>query len=80
MQEPDFWSDINKAQEVTGEEKFVKSRLDRYEQLHARIEDIEVLTTLSIEEADFTNSKEILREVKDLQDDVDRLRFEIFLS
>lgn len=80
MQEPDFWSDVNKAQEVTGEEKFLKNRLDRYKELEGRVEDIEFLTTLAIEEVDLTTSKEILREVKVLQDDVDRFRIEILLS
>jgi peptide chain release factor 2 len=80
MQEPDFWSDVNKAQEVTGEEKFLKNRLDRYKELEGRVEDIEFLTTLAIEEVDLTTSKEILREVKALQDDVDRFRIEILLS
>lgn len=80
MQEPDFWSDVNKAQEVTGEEKFLKNRLDRYKDLEGRVEDIEVLTTLVIEEGDLTSSKEILREVKALQEDVDRFRIEVLLS
>ncbi|WP_411682547.1 peptide chain release factor 2 [Clostridium thailandense] len=80
MQEPDFWSDINRAQEVTEQEKFIKSRLDRYEQLNTRIEDVEVLTTLSIEEVDLTSAKEILKEVKELQDDIERFRIEILLS
>lgn len=80
MQEPDFWSDVNKAQEVTGEEKFLKNRLDRYKELQGRVEDIEFLTTLAIEEVDLTTSKEILREVKALHDDVDRFRIEILLS
>lgn len=80
MQQPDFWTDVNKAQEVTGEEKFIKGRLDRYLELKERIEDSEFLAKLAMEEQDLSSSKEIIREIEELKKEIDRFKIEILLS
>lgn len=80
MQEPAFWEDVSKAQEITGEERFIKGRLDRYDDLRQRIEDAEFLTNIAIEEGDFSSSKDIIREVEDIKDQIERFRVEILLS
>lgn len=80
MQQPDFWNDINKAQDTTGEEKFLKGRLDKYTELKERIEDVQFLAKLSLEEEDASSSKEIIREVEDIKKDTERFRIEVLLS
>nr|WP_243186809.1 peptide chain release factor 2 [Clostridium muellerianum] len=80
MQEPNFWSDTDKAQEVTGEEKFLKSRLDKYKDLEIKIQDAEFLTKLAMEENDFSSSKDIINEVGEIQNEIERFRIEVLLS
>ena len=46
MQESGFWEDINRAEEVTKESKRIKDKIDRFESLSSRVEDVEVLSEL----------------------------------
>ncbi|MBC2582238.1 peptide chain release factor 2 [Clostridium sp. DJ247] len=80
MQQPGFWDDINAAQEISGEERALQSKLDRYNSLKERLEDIELLIKLSIEEGDESSSKEIIGEVENIKDEIERFRIEILLS
>ncbi|WP_148552428.1 peptide chain release factor 2 [Clostridium scatologenes] len=80
MQEPNFWNDTDKAQEITSEERFLKSRLDKYKEIETKIQDAEFLTKLAIEENDFSSSKDIIREVEDIENETERFRIEILLS
>ncbi|WP_139264111.1 peptide chain release factor 2 [Clostridium magnum] len=80
MQQPDFWNDVNKAQDTTGEEKFLKGRLDKYIELKERIEDVQFLAKLSIEEDDASSSIEIIKEVEDIKKNTERFRIEVLLS
>jgi peptide chain release factor 2 len=80
MQEPSFWNDIIRAQEVTQQSKGIKDRIDRFNLVISRIEDLEVLIELSEEEEDDSSISEIRSELKDLAHDADRFRIEILLS
>lgn len=79
MQEPEFWDDVNKAQEVTVEAKRLKEKIDIYKNLNQRVDDIEVLSEL-IEEDDEETPKEILAEIKSLWKDVKEYRTKIMLN
>lgn len=79
MQEPGFWDDINTAQEVTQEAKQLKDKVDRFNDLHSRIEDAETLIELSGDEAP-ESQMEIVKEVNNIASDIDRFRIEILLS
>ena len=79
MQEPSFWDDVNKAQEVTVEAKRIKEKIDSYKNLNERVDDIEVLAEL-MEEGDEDTSKEILAEIKSLWKDVKEYRTKIMLN
>ena len=46
MQETGFWDDIKRAEEVTKESKGIKDKIDRYENLVSRVDDVEVLEEL----------------------------------
>lgn len=80
MQEPNFWQDVNKAQEITGEEKFLKSRLDKYSEIEGRIQDTEFLTKLAIDENDFSSTKDIIKEVEEIKLQTEKFRIEVLLS
>lgn len=79
MQESGFWDDIKQAEEVTKESKFLKSRLERFNLLERKIEDIEVLNEI-MEEDDDESINEIISEIKELDKLVEEYRIEIMLS
>jgi peptide chain release factor 2 len=80
MQEPSFWDDITQAQAITQQSKGIKDRIDRFNLVISRIEDLEVLIELSQEEDDDSSLLEIKSELKDLATDIERFRIEILLS
>ncbi len=79
MQEEDFWSDVNKAQEVTQQTKQLKDRLEKYLNLETRREDIETFCEL-IEEDDEDTLNDLTKDTKELEKDIEAFRIEILLS
>jgi len=80
MQEPSFWNDIVIAQEITQQAKGIKDRIDRFNLVISKIEDLEVLIELSQEEDDDSSMVEIKSELRDLAHDTDIFRIEILLA
>ncbi len=80
MQEISFWEDTSRAQAVTKLAKGIKDRIDRFNAIISKTEDLEVLIQLSQEEEDDSSIGEIKSELKELQHDTDRFRIEILLS
>jgi peptide chain release factor 2 len=80
MQEKEFWDDNINAQKITQEAKVVKDKIDRFKSLENRIEDLEVLIELSIEEKDESSYQEIKKEIKDLNKLGEKFKIEILLS
>ena len=79
MQENGFWDDIKRAEEVTKESKRLKDKLERYNSLVTRIEDIEVLNEL-MEEDDDESAKEIISEIRAVEKEVNEYKIEMLLS
>lgn len=80
MQEPNFWEDINKAQEVTQEAKNLKDKIDGFNKTKERLEDVEVLTEMSIEMEDESSLEEIKSELKEIEEIVSNFKIKILLS
>lgn len=78
MQEHGFWDDIGKAQEITQEAKNKKDRIDRFISLEERFEDSFVLGEL-IEEDDEKSIKDMLKDIRALEEDIEGFRIEILL-
>ena len=55
MQEKGFWDDIKRAEDVTKESKGIKDKIDRYESLVSRLDDVEVLAELAEEDEETVN-------------------------
>ncbi|HHV38898.1 MAG TPA: peptide chain release factor 2 [Tepidimicrobium sp.] len=55
----DLWQDIDRAQKIMQESKALKGQIEKYEDLMNRIEDLEVLIELAIEEEDYSIYPEI---------------------
>lgn len=80
MQETSFWENIKEAQQITQQAKGIKDRIDRFNLIISKIEDLEVLIELSEEEEDDSSIVEMKSELKELTLDTDRFRVEILLS
>ncbi|ARC86771.1 peptide chain release factor 2 [Clostridium argentinense] len=80
MQEQSFWDDVNKAQEITQNAKAINDKMEKFNSVSERVEDLEVLIQLSIEEEDESSYREIKKELKELSDIVDKFKIEILLS
>ncbi|WP_207651898.1 peptide chain release factor 2 [Clostridium acidisoli] len=80
MQETNFWDDMKRSQEVTQEAKFLKDRIDLVDSLSQRLEDVGTLIEMSKEEEDETLLKEILLEIEELENNIEKFRIEILLS
>ena len=79
MQEKGFWDDIKRAEEVTKESKRIKDKIDRFDSLVTRVEDVEVLSEL-IEEDDDESINEVITEIRSIEKDVEEYRIELLLS
>ena len=79
MQEPKFWDDPKKAEEVTKESKFIKGKIDGFDKLKSQIEDIEVLKEI-MEEDDEESSNEIIETIKSIEKEIDDYNMKILLS
>ncbi len=80
MQESNFWEDIKNAQKITQKEKFLKGRVEKYNEFLSRIEDNKTFIELMSEEEDKDSVEEIIREVNNLQEEVESFRVEVLLS
>ena len=80
MQETSFWEDTDLAQEIAQKAKRIKDKIDRFNLVISRLEDLDVLIELSEEEEDDSSIAEIKSEIRDLAHDTDRFRIEILLS
>ncbi|WP_370831679.1 peptide chain release factor 2 [Clostridium sp.] len=78
MQEKDFWDDIKRAEEVTKESKSIKDKIDRYESLVNRLDDVEVLAELAEEDEETVN--EVIAEIRDIEKLIDEYKIELLLS
>ena len=79
MQENGFWDDIKRAEEVTKESKRIKDKIERFDSLVNRTEDVEVLSEM-IEEDDEESIDEIIKEIRSIEKDVEEYRIELLLS
>ncbi|WP_291648649.1 peptide chain release factor 2 [Clostridium sp.] len=79
MQENRFWEDIKRAEEVTKESKRIKDKIEMYESLVSRVEDVEILAEL-IDEEDEESINEVIREIRSIEKAVEGYRIELLLS
>ena len=77
MQENGFWDDIKRAEEVTRESKGIKDKIDRFDNLISRVDDIEVLAEIA--EGDEETINEIILEVREIEKLVEEYRIELLL-
>jgi len=80
MQELGFWDNVLKAQEITQESKSIRNKLDRYEDLKISLEDIEFIVEITGEEEEISIYNDIINEIKNITNKIEKFRIEILLS
>lgn len=80
MQEPDFWNNVSKAQEVTQTSKALKDKIDNFNNLELRVEEVRILIEMSLEEEDSSSYSEIKKEINELNEAIENLNIETLLS
>ena len=79
MQEPGFWDNSQKAEEVTKKSKLIKDKIENYDKLKSQLDDIEVLKDL-MEEDDEESENEIIDTIKSIEAEIDDYNMKILLS
>lgn len=80
MTSPDFWSDVELSQKVNREIKSLKTKITSYNNMQSRLEDLEILIELGIEENDDSVVAEVQKELAKLRKDAEVLNLQTLLS
>lgn len=76
----DFWNDSNRAQLILQKIKVLKDKIDTFNNLKEKHEEIEILLEMAQEENDESLEMDIKSELKDLNENIEKLRIETLLS
>ena len=79
MQEPGFWDDTKRAEEVTRKSKAVKDKMEKYDRLKSQLEDIEVLKEI-MEEDDEESANEIIETMRAIEAQIEDYNMKVLLS
>ena len=79
MQEPGFWDDTKRAEEVTKKSKAVKDKIEKFDKLKSQLEDVEVLKEI-MEEDDEESANEIIETIRSIQIQIDDYNMKVLLS
>lgn len=80
MQEQGFWDNISRAQEVTQEEKNMQDKLDKYNSLKMRTQDVQELSGIVDPGQESETCDEIIKEIKEITEELEQFRIEVLLS
>lgn len=79
MQEPGFWDDSKKAEEVTKKSKLIKDKIENYDKLKSQLDDIEILKDI-MEEDDTESADEIIETIKSIEIEIEDYNMKTLLS
>ena len=79
MNEPDFWNDLERSTQITRKVRTAENKIEHYEKLRARADDVEATMELAEEMEDDSFVAEAGEEIKKLQADLEELRLESLL-
>ena len=80
MASPGFWDDTERAQRVSAHAHQTEMKIQHYETLVSRADDIEVMMELAEEEDDDSMAEEIRSELESVREDLDALRLTTLLN
>ncbi len=76
----DFWNDAEKSSKKLQEIKQLKSKVESYEELTAKLEDTLTLCEMAIEENDESSVEEVVSETEFIETEAEKKRIEVLLS
>ena len=79
MNEPDFWNDLERSTQVTKKARTIEAKLENYNKLGARADDIDATMELALEMEDNDLVAEAGEEIKSLQERLEEMRLETLL-
>ena len=74
MNEPDFWNDLKRSTEVSRKVRLAENKLEHYNKLISRADDVEATLDLAEEMEDQDLLTEAGEEIKKLQGDLQELK------
>ena len=80
MASPGFWDDTERAQRVSAHAHQTEMKIQHYETLVSRADDIEVMMELAEEEDDDSMAEEIRAELESMRQDLDALKLTTLLN
>ncbi len=80
MEEPGFWDQVEKSQQVMKEVKGLKDVVEEYEDLKTKFDDIETLIEMASEDEDEDLAAEAVDTMKDFEKEYERLRISTLLT
>ena len=80
MEEPDFWSDPEKAQEITKELKGMKDTVDSFAGLESTMDDAYTMIEMGYEENDASLIPEIGEMIDEFKETFETMRIQTLLS
>ena len=80
MASPGFWDDLERAQRVSAHAHQTEAKIQHYESLVSRADDVEVMMELAEEEDDDSMSEEIRGELESMRQDLDALKLTTLLN
>ena len=76
----DFWNDAEKSSKKLQEIKQLKTKVESYEELCAKLEDTYTLCEMAIEENDEDSVEEVVSETEFIETEAEKKRIEVLLS
>lgn len=80
IMEKDFWNDRVRAQKIVQESKTLKDKIQEYENIHGKIEDVEVLLELAKEEGESSLAVEIQESIEEISEKIKEIEIKTLLS
>ncbi len=80
MQEENFWNDVDRAQSILQKGKSIKAKLEKYENLVKRVDELEALIEISDMEDDISYLDEIISERENIEAKIEEFKIETLLS
>ena len=80
MAKPDFWEDIEKAQQIGQKNKELQSIIKQHHNLKEKKDDVELLIQLTLEENDSSVLEDIRSGMKELRQEVETLKLQTLLK
>ncbi|WP_156946446.1 peptide chain release factor 2 [Desulfitibacter alkalitolerans] len=80
INQPGFWDDQQKAQEIMKQLNGLKAKIHQIQEMETYLEEVEIMCQLSEEENDTDLLKEIEAKLVSIEDEVEKLQIEVLLS